>query len=576
MLIGTFCCFLCAVELLRVPIYGATFIMVLTQPPGNYDFVEILVRMLIVIADTAVLSLPAMFVRRRWVVFLWIFLFDVYCLIQSWYISVYQDIMPFSHFLLFENVNGVLLRSVGGLLSWRDLLFFLPLAAFILLSVKFRSIKKYRLKPVVVYVSSFLCMYAVSVVYNLITDKYENRYSRFQQYLSCYLDKGYVCDNGFVPFVVYSLSNLFDSKDLSEEELGEIENFLGEKPKYSDNLYAYGKGKNLIFILVESLNSWYLEREVCGMEITPNINRFLKEDGTVSVLHMLPQVRDGRSSDGLFCYMTGLLPLKSGAVSISYSDNRFPSLCKALSIRGYSSFNMVCDKGSAWNQESMSVSIGFDRFFDHSYGGSRDDLNDSVLFVNAIREMRKMPRPFFANLVTISTHQPGEKPESPTALSSYPAESTRVTYGMEGFHRLDMLIGDFIERLKSEGLFDNSIIVIASDHDEVGFDEFQKRGVRRPEDRECAFIAINCGKRLSYGNAVGQVDIYPTLLDIMGCNSYGWKGLGHSIFRDPKPDCAYSCSGDETGNAESPLMKYNKDAWDISELIIKGNYFKER
>ncbi len=578
LLIGTFICFLCSVELLRVPIYGATFIALLTQVPGSYDFVETLIRMLIVIADAAVLSLPVMFVsRRRWIAFLWIFLFDLYCLVQTWYITVYQDVMPFSHFLLFENVNSVLLRSVAGLMSWRDLLLFLPLAAFIALSFKFRHRKKYNMAAILKYVATIISLYIISIVYNIANDKYENRYSKYQQYLSCYLSSGYICDNGFIPFVIYSFCNTFANKELSDDDYHEIETFLNKKPDYTDNGFASGTNKNLILIIVESLNSWYLERSVCGVEITPNINRLIKEKGTISALHVLPQVRDGRSSDGQFCYATGLLPLKSGSVSITYSGNRYPSLCKALKEKGYSSFNMVCDNGSAWNQQEMSEAIGFDRFYDKSYNNdSGSNLNDSILFINALSEIKKARQPFFAQIVTISTHQPGEKPANPSALSDYPTESTRVTYGMEGFHKLDAQIGEFIQYLKTEGIFDNTIIVIASDHDEVGFNEFEARRDKRAEDSECAFIAINCGQDLRYDNAIGQIDIYPTLLDIMGCNDYYWKGLGHSILRAPKPDYAYSCTGASTGNQQSTLSGYYKKAWDISELIIKGNFFNRK
>ncbi len=35
---------------------------------------------------------------------------------------------------------------------------------------------------------------------------------------------------------------------------------------------------------------------------------------------------------------------------------------------------------------------------------------------------------------------------------------------------------------------------------------------------------------------MGQVDVYPTLLDLLGLNDYWWKGLGESIFNPQKPD----------------------------------------
>ena len=119
------------------------------------------------------------------------------------------------------------------------------------------------------------------------------------------------------------------------------------------------------------------------------------------------------------------------------------------------------------------------------------------------------------------------------------------------------------------------MVIIVSDHDEVGLNEFEKREERIPSDRYCTFIALNTTQTLSYDKVIGQVDIYPSILDIMGCNDYYWKGLGHSIFRKPQPDCATHCVGMEAGNPQSPLLDYYRRAWDISTLIIRGNYFKD-
>ena len=50
------------------------------------------------------------------------------------------------------------------------------------------------------------------------------------------------------------------------------------------------------------------------------------------------------------------------------------------------------------------------------------------------------------------------------------------------------------------------------------------------------------------------MDVYTTLLDILGCQS-DWYGLGHSLLSS---DYDYSVS-DQT--------------WDVSEWIILGDYF---
>ena len=101
LLIGTFVCFVVALEMLRAPVYGGTLTVMLTCVPGSYDFVDTLLPMFVMLADAAVLSLPALFVRRRrWIVYAWIALFCCYVAVERMYMHVYHDAMPFSHFLL--------------------------------------------------------------------------------------------------------------------------------------------------------------------------------------------------------------------------------------------------------------------------------------------------------------------------------------------------------------------------------------------------------------------------------------------------------------------------------------------
>ena len=112
LLVGVFLCFLWGVEMLRLPVYGATFITLLACAPGSYDFVDTLAGLAVVVADALVLSLPALFiVKHKWILFVLIGLFDIFCVVQRLYAAVYMDLMPFSHLLLFDNVNTVLIDS---------------------------------------------------------------------------------------------------------------------------------------------------------------------------------------------------------------------------------------------------------------------------------------------------------------------------------------------------------------------------------------------------------------------------------------------------------------------------------
>ena len=67
---------------------------------------------------------------------------------------------------------------------------------------------------------------------------------------------------------------------------------------------------------------------------------------------------------------------------------------------------------------------------------------------------------------------------------------------------------------------------------------------------------------------MGQIDIYPTLLDVMGANHYPWKGLGHSILRYPVTS-AVSKRQQVVGKPNA-LTPHQQKAWSVSPLYIRN------
>lgn len=43
------------------------------------------------------------------------------------------------------------------------------------------------------------------------------------------------------------------------------------------------------------------------------------------------------------------------------------------------------------------------------------------------------------------------------------------------------------------------------------------------EDKEIAMIVLNAPQKLQCDTLIEQIDVYPTLLDLMGVNHYDWK-----------------------------------------------------
>ena len=58
----------------------------------------------------------------------------------------------------------------------------------------------------------------------------------------------------------------------------------------------------------------------------------------------------------------------------------------------------------------------------------------------------------------------------------------------------------------------------------------------------------------------------------MNVRSYDWKGLGHSIFRQPVEGAVYH-TGESIGQLNDSITNVLFKRWDESDLLIRANAF---
>lgn len=495
------------------------------------------------ISDALLLLLPYWVIPRKlrgFYVSIILFSFTFWGLSQLWYYRTYDDLMPFSSFLLFENISPLLMRSVKASMRYTDIFFVvLPVLLFLIYRLFFlKLIPKVKIKR------NQRFFYVAVILFCSISIHAANAYSYYRKekvrtfihiggkYVNTYNNISYFELNGFVAYCIYSfIDELLENRTLSMEEKEEIGTYLSRYcPKYSDNRFAAEGSPNLIMIVVESLNSWTINFRIDSVEVTPNLNRFCREENAIVALHMQPQVRNGRSSDAHFMYNTGLLPIQNGAVAVRFGKAPYPSISKALS--GYHSLAVVCDDAKFWNQKNAFNSYGFMQLYDKHNFKDSEEIDDHTLLTEAAVRLENIQSAFYAQLVTISMHYPYDKLRIPaTEISRSRMYTAEVRNYLETVRFCDDAIGKFIQELKQKGIYDNSIIVIVSDHNEMNRNRVENRKETLPEDKEIAMIILNSPQKLQYNAPIEQIDVYPTLLDLMGANHYNWKGLGCSIFR---------------------------------------------
>lgn len=141
---------------------------------------------------------------------------------------------------------------------------------------------------------------------------------------------------------------------------------------------------------------------------------------------------------------------------------------------------------------------------------------------------------------------------------------------------VDIRIMEFIDGLKREGLYDNSIIVITGDHEQMTFNTYEGREKLRAEDCYIPFLIINSPLDSKHTDEViGQVDIYPSLLTLMGCSDYSFRGLGDNVFGDNISNYATFRTGLEAGGTgvSETIKQHRKDCWKVSNILLRMDYF---
>lgn len=258
--------------------------------------------------------------------------------------------------------------------------------------------------------------------------------------------------------------------------------------------------------------------------------------------------------------MTGLLPLKSEITVNIAKDKTFCGLPEMLMKEGRlkQSHIVVPTSPTFWEQDKMNLRYGIEKMFskfdyDKAMHGS-EDLNDEQVFTMASKVEATAEQPFFSLVLTMSMHNPYTKCVEHGFKISDKRLSTEYLNYLVDCHYTDRQIEKYINSLKHQGLYDNSVIVITADHH--AHPVHLNMGESQVSDELPLFI-INGGidSDHAWTGPCNQLDIYTTLLDIFGVQPV-WRGLGHTLLN--------------ADYQEYPIEKMQT----LSGWIIRSDYFK--
>ncbi|MET3658315.1 LTA synthase family protein [Sporosarcina psychrophila] len=399
-------------------------------------------------------------------------------------------------------------------------------------------------------------------------------------------------------------------------ELVEVGNYINANYAAPDpEMYGVAKGRNIIAISLESLQSFVINEEMDGHVITPFLNELTKDPDTFYFSDFYHNTGLGKTSDSEFIIENSLYPRNGSAVFFTHSGNTYQSMAAQLGENGYFTNVMHANNRSFWNRDIMYGALGIDKFYDlESYTvGEGEAVNwgmkDIPFIDQSVELMKEMPQPFYSRLITLTNHHPFDLDEEDKLIPEYTSNSNTLNKYFQTVRYMDQAIKVLFEDLKASGLYDNSIIVMYGDH--YGISENHNKAMGMYLDKEITpydnaklqrvplYIHIpGYGKGKTMDEVSGQIDLKPTLLHLMGLETKDDMYLGSDIFSpDHEPFtifrdgrfvtdknvyaqevCYDSKTGEETDMAEcEPFIERAATELNYSDMIINGDLlrFKE-
>lgn len=332
-------------------------------------------------------------------------------------------------------------------------------------------------------------------------------------------------------------------------KLQETENYVkANQSEPNPNMFGVAKGKNVIVVTLESLQTFLIGASVNGQEVTPFLNEFINESYYFD--NFFHQTGQGKTSDSEFLIDTSLYPLNRGAVFFTHGNNDYTATPEILRQQGYFTSVFHANNATFWNRNIMYSALGYDRYYNElDYKITPETnlnwgLKDIEYFDQSVDILKTVNQPFYARFLTLTNHYPFTYDEDTKFIEPYNSGNGVFDRYFVTARYLDESIKKFIERLKAEGLYDDSIIVLYGDH--YGISEKHNRAMAQFLEKEqiTEFDTLNLQRTPLYihipgqtegqtiSKPTGQIDMKPTILNLLGVDSTNDIRFGHDMFSD--------------------------------------------
>ena len=525
------------------------------------------------------------------------FIYSILLLTDLWYFRVNGDFFGVNQILF----SGTFNPSKKSLINFKpiDLTLFIDTLFIILLFLLKKTYKpgKKNIKKFIISLSTSLIMFITCYIYFAFieTSVFGNKSICSQRSPLISVQASGPLGHHLVESIT-SVNEYLNSKikvDSTDQQL--IQKWLKDNNEnLEDNEFkSIAKGKNVIFLQIESLENFVINQKTNNQEITPFLNKLSKEG--LYFNNIYEQNNGGHSIDCDFLVNTSIYPFGNRVSAIAYGENIYPnSFPRILSRYSYTTITSRPEKPGDFNWMKLHKNcFGVNNVFSIlDYNNNEKigyGLSDRSSLIQFADKLKNLSSPFFAQTCTLTSHGPFNLDSKYRQLNLPIEIDTNYLGGyFESLHYTDAQLEMFFKEIETNNLLNNSIIVIYGDH--TGVHKYYNDSIQnlnyeenwwKDFDHKIPLIIYSPGITPAVIKASGgQVDILPTLCYILGIddNLYRNTSMGRVLVNTNIDATVIKDTTTNSNTIKGTFKNYKEerhllDAYTIGEKIIQSNYF---
>lgn len=376
--------------------------------------------------------------------------------------------------------------------------------------------------------------------------------------------------------------------------------FSEKKPHAVNDMTGYFEGKNVIVVMMESLDDWLINGED-----TPAIH-YMMENGIVFDNLYTPQYSSGYTFNTEFAFNTGVYPYTNSNAAYALANNDFSlSLAHLFAQKGYRVNSYHRSSPNFYNRGVMHTAFGYEKYNGfYSFWETDVSRENDLFLVRSDMAYGDMVsgEPFMSFVITYSPHLPYDDTDatSQEALALHPEYDPKdeISVLRAKVRLTDDMFAELLQRLEQDGLLQDTVIIGFTDHYAYGLLDAEylqqvshDAGNDILENTPFFIYCAGMEDAMVVEKTMQTTDLGPTIanlfglevpMNIMGSDVFSEDYMGYALFPNQTwvTDLAYVKDGTlvwNNGMSDEEIAEMSalaQRSYEINDAILDSDYYR--